>query len=72
MKIGICGLGAIGMKVAEVLDQGGLPGMTLAAVSATDAGTTKQTECSLDACEIRMTEMSASRSAWKMTIWSPP
>lgn len=36
MKVGICGLGAIGMRVAEVLDRGDLPGMRLAAVSAGD------------------------------------
>ena len=38
MRVGICGLGAVGMRVAQELDEGGLPGMTLAAVSAGDLG----------------------------------
>ena len=35
-RVGIAGLGAIGMKVAEVLDRGEIADMTLAAVSAGD------------------------------------
>lgn len=34
--VGICGLGAIGMKVAETLDGGGIDGMRVTAVSASD------------------------------------
>ena len=36
ITVGICGLGAIGMRVAEALDRGGVEGMRLAAVSARD------------------------------------
>ena len=35
-KLGIAGLGAIGMKVARAVDGGAIPGITLAAVSAND------------------------------------
>ncbi|MEM1299047.1 MAG: aspartate dehydrogenase [Pseudomonadota bacterium] len=34
MKVGICGLGAVGMRVARALDDGEITGMTLAAVAA--------------------------------------
>ena len=34
MKIGIAGMGAIGLRVAQELDQGGIPGCTLAGFSA--------------------------------------
>lgn len=34
MKIGIAGMGAVGLQVAKALDQGGLPGSTLTAFSA--------------------------------------
>src|SRR2546425_12321825 len=37
LRIAIAGLGAIGLKVAEALDRG-IPGCTLAAVSANDRG----------------------------------
>jgi aspartate dehydrogenase len=36
LKVGIGGLGAIGLKVARVLDEGGIPGLELAAISAQD------------------------------------
>lgn len=36
MKVGIAGLGAIGLKVARTIDVGGIPGLTLAAVSVRD------------------------------------
>ena len=36
LRLGIGGLGAIGMKVAQVVDAGGIDGFTLAAVSARD------------------------------------
>jgi aspartate dehydrogenase len=35
-KVGICGLGAIGMRVARALDDGEIPGMHVTAVSAGD------------------------------------
>lgn len=35
-RVGIGGLGATGLKVAQVLDVGGIPGMELAAISAAD------------------------------------
>lgn len=34
MKIGIAGMGAVGLRVAQELDQGGIPGCTLAGFSA--------------------------------------
>ncbi|MFK7944955.1 MAG: aspartate dehydrogenase [Paracoccaceae bacterium] len=34
MKVAICGLGAVGLRVARALDEGEIPGMTLAAVAA--------------------------------------
>ena len=37
MKIGIAGMGAVGMRVAQELDQGGIPGCTLAGFSARNA-----------------------------------
>ena len=37
MKIGIAGMGAIGLRVAQELDQGGIPGCTLAGFSARSA-----------------------------------
>lgn len=37
MKIGIAGMGAIGLRVAKELDQGGIPGCTLACFSARNA-----------------------------------
>lgn len=36
LRVGIAGLGAVGKKVASVLDQGGLPGMRLAAIAVRD------------------------------------
>lgn len=36
MKVGIAGLGAIGLKVARSIDEGAIPGLTLAAASARD------------------------------------
>ncbi|HET7409543.1 MAG TPA: aspartate dehydrogenase, partial [Paracoccaceae bacterium] len=36
ITVGICGLGAIGMKVARALDAGAVEGVRLAAVSARD------------------------------------
>lgn len=37
MKVGIAGMGAIGLRVAQELDQGGIPGFTLAGFSARTA-----------------------------------
>jgi aspartate dehydrogenase len=37
LKLAIAGLGAIGLKVARTVDDGGIPGMTLAAVATRDA-----------------------------------
>jgi aspartate dehydrogenase len=37
MKIGIAGLGAIGLHVAQELDRGGIPGCELAGISARNA-----------------------------------
>ncbi|MFP7673930.1 aspartate dehydrogenase [Marivita sp. S0852] len=37
MKIGIAGMGAIGLRVAQELDRGGIPGCTLAAMSVRNA-----------------------------------
>ena len=37
MKIGIAGMGAIGLRVAQELDQGGIPDCTLAGFSARSA-----------------------------------
>ena len=37
MKIGIAGMGAIGLRVAQELDQGGISGCTLAGFSARNA-----------------------------------
>lgn len=37
MKIGIAGMGAIGLRVAQELDQGGIPGCELAGISARNA-----------------------------------
>lgn len=37
MKIGIAGMGAIGLRVAQELDRGGIPGCTLAGLSARNA-----------------------------------
>ena len=37
MKIGIAGMGAIGMRVAQELDRGGIKGCTLAGFSARTA-----------------------------------
>ena len=37
MKIGIAGMGAIGLRVAQELDRGGIPGCTLAGFSARNA-----------------------------------
>ena len=36
MKVGIAGLGAIGLKVARSIDEGAIPGVMLAAASARD------------------------------------
>lgn len=36
ITVGICGMGAIGTKVARALDEGAIPGMRLAAISARD------------------------------------
>lgn len=49
IKVGICGLGAIGMKLARALDEGVVDGMRLSAVSARD----------LDAARTRMAELSS-------------
>jgi aspartate dehydrogenase len=38
LSLAIAGLGAIGSKVARAVDAGGIPGLTLAAVSVRDAG----------------------------------
>jgi len=43
LKVGIAGLGAIGLKVARALDDGRLPGLVLAAVSARDVEKAKRT-----------------------------
>lgn len=42
LRLAIAGLGAIGMTVARRVDEGGIEGMTLAAVSARDAARAKQ------------------------------
>ena len=43
LKVAIAGLGAIGLKVARALDEGKLPGLVLAAVSARDVEKAKRT-----------------------------
>ncbi len=43
LKVGIAGLGAIGLKVARALDEGRLPGLSLVAVSARDVEKAKTT-----------------------------
>lgn len=43
LNLAIAGLGAIGLKVARTVDAGGIPGMTLAAVAARDAGKARRT-----------------------------
>lgn len=42
MKVGIAGLGAIGLAVAQRIDGGAIPGLSLAAVSARDAAKAEQ------------------------------
>lgn len=42
MKIGIAGMGAVGLRVAQELDQGGIPGCTLAGFSARSAERAKE------------------------------
>ena len=41
-RLGVAGLGAIGLKVARVTDAGGIPGVTLTAVSANDKARAEQ------------------------------
>lgn len=36
LRVGIAGLGAVGKKIAQALDDGGIPGMTLAAIAVRD------------------------------------
>lgn len=43
MKVGIAGLGAIGLKVARTLDAGAIPGLVLTAVSARDGAKAERT-----------------------------
>jgi len=36
LRVGIAGLGAVGKKIAQALDDGGIPGMTLSAIAVRD------------------------------------
>ncbi len=49
LKVGIGGLGAIGLKIAECLDSGLLPGLRLGAVSARDHGKARRNLSGLSA-----------------------
>lgn len=41
LRVGIAGLGAVGKKIAQALDDGGIPGMTLSAIAVRDEARAK-------------------------------
>jgi aspartate dehydrogenase len=49
MKVGIAGMGAIGLRVAQELDRGGIPGCTLAGICARNADRAAEANASLSA-----------------------